>query len=289
MNRKHIILIILVATTIIILTFFTFNKHIVKSVKKENNVEYSDVTESKVMTNNEINKSRKSVYDTNQYQSYKQFTRFIYEFPPEILEYIGEITVDGIKYNQYGDEDIKIEVISMDSYSENHMQGLVDYTVFFRDRTFSFKEKITPSSESLTIYYVDINKDNTKDIVLKGEPFSGTSINYYWMRTIDLIYMDEIEVFQKEGYVRLTSEQKETLDNMLKEDTKFNEVFPDYEWLGNYANTLIDCFGNIYYEIGLGKEITYDIGNILLLFDYNKITHKYNLVDYDYMPRYVLE
>lgn len=276
MNKKiRILNIILIIAAIVVLSFFVWNKFNIKSV--------NDMSE-----NNVVESFQKPVDDTNQYQSYKQFTRFIYKFPPETLEYIGESIADGIKYNQYGNEDVKIEVISMDSYSENHMQGSVDYTVFYRDRNFTFKENITPSSESLTIYYVDINKDSTKDIVLKGAPFSGTSINYYWMRAVNLIYMEEVDVFQTEGHVRLTSEQEETLDNMLKEDDRFNEVFPDYEWLGNYANTLVDCFGNIYYEIGLGKEVGHDIGKILLLFDYNKIINKYDLVDYDYMPRYVL-
>ena len=49
----------------------------------------------------------------------------------------------------------------------------------------------------------------------------------------------------------------------------------------------MDCFGNIYYEIGLGKEINHGIGHILLLFDYNEITLKYDLVDYVYIPQYV--
>lgn len=76
---------------------------------------------------------------------------------------------------------------------------------------------------------------------------------------------------------------------MLKEDAKFNDAFPDYEWLGNYANTLVDLYGNIYYELGIGKGISQDIGKILLLFDYNKLQHRFDIVDYLFIPNYVNE
>lgn len=122
------------------------------------------------------------------------------------------------------------------------------------------------------------------------EIFIFLSIIILQLFIVDLIYMEEIDIFKTEnhdGTVRLTSDQKAALDNMLKEDIKFNETFSDYEWLGNYANTLVDCYGNIYYEIGLGKGTSTDIGKILLLFDYNKLTHRFDLVDYMYIPDYV--
>ena len=167
------------------------------------------------------------------------------------------------------------------------MRGPVDYIVSYRDRTFTFQENIPLHPEDVVIYYVDINKDNTKDVIIKGEPYSGSNVAYYWMRAVNLIYMEEIEVFKTTGDVRLTTEQSDTLNKMLEKDIKFQSIFPDYEWLGNRADTMVDYFGNIYYEIGLGKEVFYDLGQILLLFDYNKITRKYDLVDYEYIPRYV--
>jgi hypothetical protein len=273
-KKFRIVIIILIAVIIVILTFFIRNKYNIENVNAENNIV-------------EAEDNQKSVYDTNQYQSYKQFIRLINEFPPEALEYKGEISIDDTDYYQYGNEDIKVKVISPDSYDEKNMQGAVDYIVSYRDKTFTFQENIPLHPEDVIIYYVDINKDSTKDVIIKGAPYSGTNSAYYWMRAVNLIYMEEIEIFKTTDSVRLTADQSDTLNKMLEEDMEFQSIFPDYEWMGSYANTLVDCFGNIYYEIGIGKEISYDIGYLLLLFDYHKITHKYDLVDYEYIPRYV--
>ena len=283
MVKKHRITIIVVFVVIIvILTSFIWAKSNIKNVNVDENKVESSTTE-----NNMAEKNLKWVYDTNQYQSYKQFTRFIHEFPPEALEYIGIITIDDTEYYQYGNEDIKIEVISKDSYNEKKLKGPVDYTVSYRGRTFTFQEDIPQYPENIMIYYVDINKDSTKDIVIKGALYSGSNIAYYWMRAVNLIYMEELEVFKTDDLIRLTIEQSDTLNKMLEEDIKFQSIFPDYEWMGNYANIMVDCFGNIYYEIGLGKELSNDIGKILLLFDYNKMKHNYDLVDYEYIRNYV--
>lgn len=185
---------------LLIPAFFVIRSRINQANKKEaqNMTDYSYV----------------SINETNQYQKYKQFARFIHEFPPEKLVYQGDIMKDGIIYYQYGNEDIKVEVISMDSYSQNNMRGTVDYTIFYRDKTFSFQEDVPQYPEDLIIYYVDINKDQTKDILLKGVPYSGTANAYYWLRAVDPIYMDEIKIFDNEnhdGTVRLTDEQKKHL------------------------------------------------------------------------------
>ena len=282
--------IILIAVTIVILTSVIWNKYNTKNVNAISDMEEINTAEDNTENNAENNIAegyQKSVYDTNQYQSYKQFTRFIYEFPPEALEYKGEISIDGTDYCQYGNEDIIVKVISPDTYFKKDMRGLVDYTVSYRNETFTFQDKIPQYPEDLIVYYVDINKDNTKDVIIKCTPYRGSNIAYYWMRAVNLIRMEEIEIFKADDFVRLTTDQSDTLNKMLEEDTKFQSLFPDYEWLGNYANTMVDCFGNIYYEVGMGKEISYGIGQLLLLFDYNKITRKYDLVDYEYIPEYV--
>ena len=275
MAKKHrVVIIFLIAVIIVISIFFVWNKYNIKKVTTENNM---------------VANNQKWVYDTNQYQSYKQFTRFISEFSPETLENKEGISIDDTDYYQYGNEDINVKVISPDSYYEKNMQGPVDYIVTYRDKTFTFQEDIPLHPEDVIIYYVDINKDSIKDIIIKGAPYSGTNSAYYWMRAINLKLMKEIEVFKTTDTVRLTTEQSDTLNKMLEKDIKFQSIFPDYEWIGNYSNPLVDYFGNIYYEIGIGKELANDLGNVLLFFDYNKIKHKYDLVDYEYIPRYVYE
>lgn len=269
-KRLRVVIIIIIAIIIGIALFFVGSKNIKKASTKNNMAE----------------NSQKWVYDTNQYQSYKQFTRFISEFSPGVLENKGEISIDDIDYYLYGYEDITVKVISPDSYYEKNMQGPVNYIVTYQDKTFTFQENIPLHPEDVIIYYVDINKDNSKDIIIKGAPYSGTNSAYYWMRAVNLKYMEEIEVFKTTDSVRLTSEQSDTVNKMLENDIKFQSIFPDYEWMGNYSNPLVDYFGNIYYEIGIGKELVDDLGKILL-FDYNRITHKYDLVDYEYIPRYV--
>jgi len=260
---------------IIILSLFIWSKYKIKSVNTESN---------------KVEDNLVWVYDTNQYQAYKQFTSLIGNFPPETLEYIGDISRDNADYHQYGNEDITVEVMTVHSYLEQNNQGPVkpvDYVVSYQGKTFTFQELPPAYATSVTIYYVDINKDDSKDLVIEGSPYSGTNSAYYWLRAVNLVDMEEIEVFEIADSIRLTTDQLDTLDKMLEKDMEFQRLFPDYEWLGNYAHFKVDCFGNIYYEIGLGKEINHGIGFILLLFDYNKTTLKYDLVDYVYMPDYV--
>lgn len=294
MKKNNIKNIIFTAINIILLIVLLFSiwgtREIGNNIAKDNMIETDNDNVSSNIAGLTGEKQEVWVYDTSQYQAYKQFVKYIYDFPPENLDYQGKFVCDGLEYNQYGNEDIKIQVITMESYTQNHMQGKVDYKVIYRDKSYTFKEDLTQYPEGLVIYYVDINKDKTKDLIIKGEPNSGTSSAYYWMRAIDLIYMEEINIFENDnhdGTIRLTSDQIDTLNIMLEEDIEFNQTFPDFQWFGNYANTLVDYYGNIYYEVGLGKGIAHDIGKILILLDYNKLTKKYDPVDYIYMPNYV--
>lgn len=54
----------------------------------------------------------------------------------------------------------------------------------------------------------------------------------------------------------------------------------------NYsAIAMVDMFGNVYYDLGIGKGLIQDLGNILVLFDYNEETRNFDVVDYVYMPK----
>lgn len=133
------------------------------------------------------------IYDTNKYQAFKQFTRFINEFSPEDLEYLGETAIDGINYMRYGNEDITLQVISMDSYSDSNSGGPVEYTVTYRYKTFTFKEDVPDYPENLKVYYADINKDKIKDLVIKGAPHfpitSGLAIMPICLQIATAIYI----------------------------------------------------------------------------------------------------
>ena len=222
-------------------------------------------------------------YETNQYQVFKQFRDLLYNCEPDQIVYQRDTVINDLLYHQYGNEDITINVISMDNNTES---TIGDYNIIYNNKEVTMSEDIPQNIESISIYYVDINKDLKKDVVLIGEPYSGSNNTYYWIHIVDLASMQEIPAFSSEKRY-LTIDQEEQLKILLSEDEKFNETFQDLEGMDYSSRPVIDVFGNVYYNLGLGKGKNEDIGEIIVLFSYNIDTNKFDVVDYVYMPKQI--
>lgn len=224
-----------------------------------------------------------SVYETAEYQIYKQFSQLISNSHPEQMEYLGEVTVDDVYYYQYKIEDITLSVMSP---TNKKIEYEVEYIISYKDNKLTFQNLYPRFPEDVSFYYVDINKDQKKDIVAIGSPHSGTNNTYYWLYAIDLTIMDEIPVIElKEQFI--TSLQNEQLKNMLDNDKLFQSIFPDMERMDYVTIPYVDFSGNIYYKLGIGKDLTHTLGEIIVLLNYNKETRNFDVVDYIYMPDYI--
>lgn len=167
---------------------------------------------------------------------------------------------------------------------EELLQG--DYTINYKNDTYVFRQDKPRYPEAIRIYNVDINKDSKNDIIIIGAPYSGTNNLYYWMHALDLSTMQEIPAFSSEERF-ITVEQEEQLRQLLSEDKEFQTLFSDMEGLNYSSVPMVDMFGNLYYDLGIGKDLMHYLGNVLVLFDYNKETKVFDVVDYVYMPNYI--
>lgn len=222
----------------------------------------------------------------SKFHLYKRFSTLIENSEPEKFEYIGEITLDDALYYQYHLSGITLLAENTSNNLDNYFDA--NYKLLYNDSVLPFTNQAPNHPESISIYYVDINEDNEKDVVIIGEPYSGTNSAYYWFKSFDITSLNEINVFRtdKESVIYLTDEQNDNLLKMLSCDKDFLDLFPDFEWFGNYAHMMVDSLGKIYYEIGLGKDLFTPIGRILVLFDFNKEAGCYDVVDYIYIRHY---
>lgn len=227
--------------------------------------------------------SYQDVYDTNEFSIYKQFKQLARDCSPEELKYQGEVSINNNLYYEY-----KLDEITLHAMNTNNKEELLqgDYTINYKNDTYVFRQDKPRYPEAIRIYNVDINKDSKNDIIIIGAPYSGTNNLYYWMHALDLSTMQEIPAFSSEERF-ITVEQEEQLRQLLSEDKEFQTLFSDMEGLNYSSVPMVDMFGNLYYDLGIGKDLMHYLGNVLVLFDYNKETKVFDVVDYVYMPNYI--
>lgn len=218
--------------------------------------------------------------ETKHAQIYNQFYMLVANSKPEQLEYQGEITIHNKSYYEYCLNDVTVQVLNSNN-EELNIDYIADYNVLYEGNVFTFSGDVPQYPINLTVLYVDINKDKRKDIVVIGEPYTGSNNTKYSFRAIDLTIMDEIEVFSVEDrYLRKL--QEEQLLDMLSKDKEFQTIFADMDGI-NYASIpYIDEFENLYYKLAIGKGLIESTGEILVLFDYNEDTKNFDVIDYIY-------
>lgn len=163
-----------------------------------------------------------------------------------------------------------------------------DYKVFCdKEPVFNILlRNINRSPTEISVYYVDITEDGRKDIVMIGEPPSGTNPSPYWSYAYDMFKKKELSLFDAVSG-DLTEKQKVQLETLLKEDKEFQALFPDYSYLGG-TRPYVDEFGKVYYELAIwGDDINMNLGQMLILFDYNSEEGEFDVVDFLYIPHLV--
>lgn len=237
---------------------------------------------SVLLTGCEIENTGKRVwvYETNQYQVYKQMKLLIANSDGANATLVIEGT-DGHSESWILEiEDIKVKVQT----GENCM---VECTILIDEKeVHSFQINGGSDMVGLKVEYVDITKDGSRDVVIIGEPPHGTRAGSYWLFAYDKKNDCNIEVFEDGN--KLTDLQMSQLDECC--DEEFFKLFPNY--VGADLATgehFVDEFGNLYYEIAIWDESGKNMGNMIIFFTYDKKEKRFDVADMIYMPRYVCE
>lgn len=220
-----------------------------------------------------------SVYDTNQYQLYKQVFSLIVKSDRRNAHFIEEVDQGNTKYWKYGIDDIIVKVEVIDDLKAK-------YTILKKEEelhSFIIADQGNPIG--ITISYVDITKDGNNDIVVIGEPPGGTLPNPRWIYVYDIKNATKIDVFNDMG--GLTEEQRTQLGGLL--DEEFNKLFPKYNIANNTGgHPYTDEDGNLYYYTGIFGESDFeDLGGMIILFVYDSENGTFNVSDFLHIPNYV--
>lgn len=218
--------------------------------------------------------SKTLVYDTNKYLTYKRMLLLAsnsYEWDSSRFQNTGEGTW------LYETENMSLEI--------TEEENCVEYEIFLDNSVLvRVSRDFVDNPTGVVMYYTDINNDKSPDVILIGEPPRGTLTGPYWTYAYDIKNKTEINLFDESG--ELTELQKQQLDKLLTKD--FYEVFgnrDDISFEGGHP--YIDSFGNIYYEIAVMTKITTNTGEALLHLSFDAETDTFQVMELQYMPRYI--
>lgn len=216
--------------------------------------------------------SKTLVYDTNKYLTYKRMLLLAansYEWDSSLFQNTSEGTW------LYETENMSLEITEQENSAEYKIT--LDNSVLVK-----VSRDFVDNSTGIVMYYTDINNDKSPDVILVGEPPRGTLTGPYWTYAYDIKNKTEINLFDESG--KLTELQKQQLDGLLTKD--FYEIFgKDISFEGGHP--YIDSFGNIYYEIAVMTKNTTNTGEALLHLSYDAETKTFQVMELQYMPRYI--
>ncbi len=218
------------------------------------------------------------VYETNQYQVYRQVASLIANSEGETAALVME-GIDGqsgVWIFESADNSVKAQT------GENFM---TEYTILVdKKEVHSFQMPSVDYMIGVKMMYVDITKDRSRDVVIIGEPPRGTRTGSYWLYAYDKKNDCNIEVFENGN--SLTDVQASQLNDFYNEE--FYELFPDFAYT-ECVRQFVDEFGNLYYDIAIWDENDICLGDMMIFLTYNKEEKRFDVTDMIYMPWYVWE
>lgn len=211
--------------------------------------------------------------------TYTRLQQTLASLKEDVVPYIGEEEIEGKYYWKYGNDEVTmmIEFEYTDEMFAEYQFCIEDELVYKENlrydcRHFSRNE----------LYYVDINNDWSKDLVLKIDISGGTDYAYHWREAYDLKNEKKINLFSDEDYL-LTSEQKEQLDTMLSNDKEFQNIVGDFAYYGPYVNPFVDASGRVYLYLSVAKEPQNYPVEVCAFLEYNREKAVFEVQGYDYI------
>ncbi len=234
-----------------------------------------EVRETEVETEKE--KETAMVYDTNQYQIFRRLE----SFSMNSMEHAHIVETEN--ENEYLCESEFINVIAKDDFQHT---GITTYQIYLdgaKIHQFTKKDEFT----YLSIQYVDVTRDGNKDVILVGGPDKGRLMGPDWIYVYDVQNDRTIDIFDESG--SLTDEQLKAIETYL--DDEFYETFPqfvDIKYSKLWGDPCVDGDGNLYYWSAIaGENWLISIGELGVMFFYDKDSESFFVSDVIYMPYYV--
>ena len=225
----------------------------------------------------EVEKERVMVYDTNQYQIFRR----LHSYSMDYMGYANVVKTEN--ENEYFCESEFINVIAKDDFQNT---GITTYQIYLdgaKIHQFTKEDVFT----YLSIHYVDVTSDGNKDVILVGGPNRGTNVGPHWMYVYDVQNDRTIDIFDKSG--SLTNEQLKAIETYL--DDEFYETFPEFvdiHYSRQWGRPCVDVYGRLYYWSAIaGEDPLMNIGDLGVMFSYDKDSESFFVSDVIYMPYYV--
>lgn len=188
---------------------------------------------------------------------------------------------DEIAAEVYGaDISIKVELIE---------ELRAKYTIYKNNEEMdSFEAFLYASPPDMFALYVDINKDEIRDVVIIGSKNSGGFEPAPWTYAYDVKNREQIHVFDvKDGMSDgcLTENQMTQVKSILDGKEKLQELLSESkiviggDVLGGIP--MVDVCGNVYFDLPIwGTRYYADVyGRALLLLNYNADTKEFDVCD----------
>ena len=220
------------------------------------------------------------VYETNQYQAYRQMQLLIANSDDQNASLVTEGIGEGSEFWVFEIEDVSVKTQTEENF-------ITKYTILIDGKDVnSFQISNGGDPNGIEVSYVDITKDGERDVVIVGEPPHGTRTGSYWLYAYDIKNDCCIEVFENSN--KLTDVQISQIEGLLNEE--FYECFPNFKGVEATSGVQhIDELGNVYYEMAIFEEYYKSTGRMMIFFTYNREMKRFDATDMMYMPLYVHE
>lgn len=193
-----------------------------------------------------------------------------------IIPCLGEEEITGKKYWTYKNDEITVMI--------EHTEEVFTEYQFYAGNELLCKKDLRYDSRDFSkneLYYIDINQDGSKDLILKIDFSGGTDNDYHWMEAYDLKNMKKINLFSEENYL-LTKEQEEQLETLLKDNVDFQKKVGRFEYYGPYVDPYVDASGNVYLYLSIAKEPQIYPAEICVYLKYCAEKDVFEVHGYDY-------
>lgn len=196
------------------------------------------------------------------------------------------------------DDEIAVEIYGADiSIKVELIEELrAKYTIYKNNEEVdSFEAFLYASPPDMFALYVDINKDETRDVVIIGSKNGGGFESTPWTYAYDVKNREQIHVFDvKDGMSDgcLTEKQMEQVKTILNEEEKLQKLLSESQISIDDSGVLggipmVDVCGNVYFDLPIwGTRYHSDVyGRALLILTYNADTKEFDVCDIVYFAK----
>ncbi len=192
------------------------------------------------------------------------------------------------------DDEIAVEIYGADiSIKVELIEELrAKYTIYENNEEVdSFEAFLYASPPNMFALYVDINKDEIRDVVIIGSKNCGGFESTPWTYAYDVKNREQIHVFDVKAGMSdgcLTEKQMEQVKSILNEEENLQKLLSESKILigdGVLGGIpIVDVCGNVYFDLPIwGTRYHGDVyGRALLLLTYNADTKEFDVCDIVY-------